>query len=649
MHVDQIIRSSDDDKYRVLDYLLSTRNVSNIRDLPLIPVVDAKMVALSSPSTDVGTTYTMLTRSEFNVFGACDDSAIPLHLLPPNVADVLRDCRPTLLNVTLLTVPRIVEYLSQYATRSDLHLSLDPPTVQWFSRFWVWVGTYEHHRELLPKIRNLFVLPSTKGLRKAEAPLFKSRDEHPAYTRAYASIGVPFLSHQLSDVAHAFLRRHDLLKLVSDIPSLLDSLPPTPPSPSQPQLDCPDILKHLANNMPEHFAPEIIVKLKQLPIFPILDSSNPVVPQWGPIPPGVSIRSVGKPNIVPVIDGLVFLGLDTIAPGIVKHLEPDHPRPLSDDDLVALAVRHMATQQQRLQLTVLRYISRGRSRIPPLVIDNLCAQAFVLSEDGRSCLPGDVVDPESELAALYSGNYFPARSTPSEQEIVRHLRTLGVLRAALSLEVVKERIEFISTNTSLPDSVRFARHLLSLLGRSNMDFSKIDGIAEQKWLPTNRGLCSASECRYGKLVSSALFDRVLATLENYTIPPSLQTALGWDGPLPLDLIIEQLDLVLTPGSNCDDVVKILKEFGRQQWNAVEIAELERLTRDRLWIPTTNGTLTDIRSAVLEFSPTMLNSGFHQVRMDLKVDELLRKMGCTDRLVASLYPNHVLLKKFSVLR
>jgi len=649
MHVNQIIQSSDDSKYRVLDYLLSTRNVSNVRGLPLIPVANGEKVALS---TDGGVTYTMLTRIEFDVFGPCDDSAIPLHRLSTNVADVLRDSGPNFLNVKLLAVPRIVEYLSQYSTRSYLQFSggsLDLVALRWFSGFWVWMGTYKHQDELFPKIRSLLVLPSTKGLRKAEAPLFKHRDEHPAYTQAYSSIGVLFLSPQLSDVAHAVLGHYGLVKLVSDIPFLLDSLPPTPPSPPHPQYACPDILKHLAKNMPEPSTSEIIQNLKRLPIFPIFNHSTPsVVPQWGPIPDGVSIRSVGKPSFVPIVDGLIFVGLDTIAPAIVKYLEPDHRRPLSDDELVALAVTHMAAQQQRLQIAVIRYISRGRSMIPPLVIDNLCAQAFVLTEDGRLCSPGNIVDPESELSSLYSRNYFPARSTLSEQEIVRYLRSLGLLKSTLSLEVVKERIEFISTNTSLPDSVDFSWRLLSLLERSNMDFSKIQGIAERKWLPTNRGLCSASECRHRNLVSSALFDRVLATLESSTIPPSLQTALGWDGPPPLNLIVEQLNLVLTSGTNYDDVVEIVKEFGLRQWDDVELAELEKATRNRPWIPTTNGTLADIRSAVLEFSPTMVNSGFHQVRMDLKADELLRKMGCADRLVSSLTQIGVI-EPFSVLQ
>jgi len=137
-------------------------------------------------------------------------------------------------------------------------------------------------------------------------------------------------------------------------------------------------------------------------------------------------------------------------------------------------------------------------------------------------------------------------------------------------------------------------------------------------------------------------------LESSTIPPSLQTALGWDGPPPLNLIVEQLNLVLTSGTNYDDVVEIVKEFGLRQWDDVELAELEKATRNRPWIPTTNGTLADIRSAVLEFSPTMVNSGFHQVRMDLKADELLRKMGCADRLVSSLTQIGVI-EPFSVLQ
>jgi len=83
---------------------------------------------------------------------------------------------------------------------------------------------------------------------------------------------------------------------------------------------------------------------------------------------------------------------------------------------------------------------------------------------------------------------------------------------------------------------------LRLLGTNDMDFSQLQGISDKKWLPTNRGLCW-----HAALTPLALFNQVLAILESFIILHSLQTILRWDEPLPVGLLIRQLDCLLNFG------------------------------------------------------------------------------------------------------
>ncbi len=638
--VDQIANATEKEQGTVLDYLLSTRNVANICRLPLIPIASGSKVSLTSIEPNTQLFHTLLARDEFEIFGSCDDTSIPLHLLPRNVADALRDLGPQSLNVKTLEVSRIVEYLSQNPNLLNLYISevkTDPKAVRWLSDFWVWMDRYEHKDALLPRIQNLFLLPSTNGLRRVESTLFKLLMEHPTYPRSYLSVGIPFLAPELTPAAHKVLESHSLVKRISDIPALLDALPLTTATPSPSSLECENILKHLGSNLYENIGSERIQHVKRLPIFPILTfpvvaddgqlARNVPVTNWAAIPDGHSIRSVRRSTtFVPSIEDVSFVALDHIAPAIIRFLEPSHPRTLSEDDLVEYAVKDMSTQPDHVRVAVLEYVAQNKSRIPPFIVDMLRTKAFVLANDGSYCKPGDIVDPDSPISSLYLGSgCYPARETALQAAVVRYLKAIGFMKASLTQEIVKERIDFISSD----GSIGLARNLLALLETSSMDLSQVQIDLEAKWLPTDRGLCGAKECRHGVLSSSALFDKVLAVLEPYRIPQSLQIALDWDKPIPFEVLVKQLDLVLASEKDYDTVVEIIKEFGQRQCTDEELASLEEVIRDRSWVPTTDYTLADTKSAVFKFSPTMLNSGFSQVKLDLKSERFLRRMGCAD--------------------
>jgi hypothetical protein len=213
-----------------------------------------------------------------------------------------------------------------------------------------------------------------------------------------------------------------------------------------------------------------------------------------------------------VIDKVSFVGLDSIVPALVKFLEPSHPNPMSENDLVELAVENFTTQPEHLQLTLIRHITSHRNRIIQDIIHKLSKQAFVLAEDGVRRVPGEIVDPGSEVGQLYIG--CPAHlPSSSSLEFVQCLKSLRLLRNQLNSKIVAEQVGYISSRHTSEDACSNARTLLSLLGSSNLDFSQVKGVSEKKWLPTNRGLCSADECRHGALTPLALFDKVLSILE----------------------------------------------------------------------------------------------------------------------------------------
>ena len=640
-NIDEITRASDEDHKLLLEYLLSTKNILNICGLSLIPTANGEKVAISDARG--GPVYTMLTRSEFEIFGSCDELSIPLHRLSPNVEDTLLLLRPGSVNVQRLTVPRIVEYLSMYSVRLGLDGRLNVSVVRWLSKFWEWMDRYEYKGELFRQIRNFLLLPSMKGPRKAESALFKLRGEHPAHTGGYLAIGVPFFAHDFSDVAHDVLQRFGLVKSIWDISALLDSLASIDIA-TVPRTSYESILKHLSLRLDESVDQERIQLLRSLPIFPVLTCAmtgkrSTVATSWTSIPQGHLIRSLGRPKFVPLVNGISFVGLQEIAPGMDKFLKPSYPDPTSENDLIELAVENFTTQPEHLQLTLLQHITHNKNRIFPSVITKLRSQAFVLAEDGEYHAPGDIVDPKSDIGPLYIGcpEYRPSSVGDFWPEMLLCLRLLGCLRVHLTPDIAAERIEYISSRHTSDEALLIARSLLLLLGSSNIDFSLVQGIAEKKWLSTNKGICSAEMCRHAAITAPALFDKVLAVLgRNFAIPPSLQTALGWDKPLPIKLLIEQLNRVLHSELAYDVVVEIVREFGRRQWSDDDVASLEKIVRDRQWIPTTDGVLADVKSSVFKFSSMMLNSGFYQIRADLKAECLLQRMGCTEQYVSLMH-------------
>lgn len=89
--VEKVAQASESDEALLLDYLLSTKKVLNICDLPLVPLANCQKLTVSNAPNN------MLMRAEFDIFGPpCDDTFIHLHRVPLHVADALLESRSSI-------------------------------------------------------------------------------------------------------------------------------------------------------------------------------------------------------------------------------------------------------------------------------------------------------------------------------------------------------------------------------------------------------------------------------------------------------------------------------------------------------------------------------------------------------------------------
>lgn len=628
-----------EDTFVILEYLLSTDNVLNIVGLPFIKTVSGRVAVLTALNSQPPKTYTMLDRGEIGVFGSCDDdSIVTLKDLPSHVAKSLQSRGPKFINVENLGSERIVEYLTLYPTRLVLERA-----VRWLSIFWVWMSTYSDRTDLYSKIKHLFILPTTHGLKTAETLLFKSRGEHPVNIQHLSSLGVVFLDAGVSEPAQAVIASHGLLKIINqDIHTLLDSLPSDPSTLSLDKGAPLHILRFISARAPAacasqgSFNEDQIQRLKKLPIYPVLVSSDTTSPiyNWTSIPDGYSIRTTVRPSFLPVIEKIVFAEAQLLTSSLLGYIQPDHSYPLSEAQFLALTFEHFTAQSTSLQAVVLQYVVNRQRQLPPSLLSSLVEIAFVVSIDGSKRKPGEVVDPASPIACLFEGD--SARQVRmvngSEQAIVRSLQSMRLMQHTLTISMIEERIGFISDNHSSPSSINLSRSLLAVIQSTHFDCSGLSLVPGQKWLPTDRGLCVPEECRDGERNRRDLFDEVLGVLEQgIQIPHSLRSAFNWDRPIETTTIIKQLDQVLNKiqvDDTHEKVVEIIKELSGRDCSDSDLVTLRSITAERKWVPTSSGQLA--RTIDTVFSLSVAEAGFEQVLyISTKARKFLFDLGCSE--------------------
>ena len=633
-----------------MEYLLSTGDINNIGNLPVVPLVGGRKVALVPTHSKPLSRHTLLERLEYDVFGACDDNAIALAHLPKAVAELLREYGPSYVNVEHLTSEKVIKYLDLHPNRLGLNLSTvetDALAVKWLSAFWVWFNESALKDELFPKLRKVYLLPCTAGLKTAERPVFQMVGEHPNLVQDLMMFGVPFL-HSTCDVpAQNILAKHGLLKKINNIHALLEYLSSCSyEAIALDETKAQLLLNHIASCLPAscsshgRLSREMQKTLRRLPVFCLVttDGHN-ITAKVIHIPIGSTVRGIVSTSsraILPRISHTVYIDLSNGPRQILPYLEPNQPDPMSHDQLLSLAIEHLAEQPQRLQATILEHIIDHRHSTPPSILQKLRQRSFVYTIDGTTHAPNDVIDPSSSLVALFpqSNDRLARTSNKVEKLIVDYLSYLDLLQSSLTGDIIKERIQYVSRRTE----PLVAKALLKAIRSSSFDCRSIDIDLHARWLPTAQGLLNSSECRPSSFLEDemSLFDQVLHVLEDgITVSASLRVALGWDRPIPFDILVKQLDRVLTKNMT-RKVSPIIRELSKRELSVSDLNALRGVTSTRGWIPQSGQPNVLISTADAVISHPIKKAGFLQISATLldrrEVESFLRRMGCSDKYV-----------------
>ncbi|KAJ7475161.1 hypothetical protein B0H11DRAFT_2034382 [Mycena galericulata] len=665
------------DRAALLQFLLQSHQLENIVGLPLIPLVNGEFSALARYGPGEPT-RTMMDQVECDVFKSLDASAVSLPLIPSHLRDVFRLVGPTVLNVAVLSPEKVASYLASSPLGFDLSQrhegKLDDIVVVWLTAFWRWLGTWSARDQLFPLIRSLCVVPTYSGLEALEVGVFSELGAEPSLVSIFRQLGLAFLHPAFSAAARTGLTQYPkVLKGLADIHLVLDRIKYGQSlrlekgeayALSKHVLDC---VLQLGGQRP--LDEDQRRKLRSLPIFPLVTPTIPSMsekspsvlssfklpslhkksksislPNLGYIVEGTTVLGIpgGNKVLLPVVDSVAYLDGSNVDLTLLPQLAPSNSTALSSVDILALAVEHFSQQPKSLQCALLDYMVRSRDSLPPNLLKSLHKSAFILVLDGTLQSPEHVIDPtKADLVAIYSESKDRIPLTlPDDLLILRHLRTLGLLPATLNVDMVAERIQFISTSSK---STALATQLMTMLYTSNLDCTSLQIPLEAKWLPTNRGLVSRGEC-FDIVKRPELFDEVFAVLDRgILLSVSLRTALGWDEPISIPVLNNQLRAILHSGrASTLKLDSLIREFSARALSEADVTEISKITAHTAWIPISSGRLAPTNYAV--FSSTFGLAGFHQIPFTLadraQVRNFLLRMGCTERPSSAVLVNEL---------
>jgi sacsin len=340
---------------------------------------------------------------------------------------------------------------------------------------------------------------------------------------------------------------------------------------------------------------------------------------------------------VPQIPNTTWINLRSISQDILQYLDPNYPSPLSGSDMQELMLTHFQSQASEAQLAFVHYLVSNDGSVSLKTLRRLEGIEFVLARDGKSRAPKDLVDPEAPLSRLFPGNSssLPDTSESHLRTLVDNLRTLKLFINKLSLDILYDRIHFVSSNQSA-ESEQLAKVLINFVSRLRFDCRHLfDSTLSRdlKWIPTLTGLQSPLSCRdasshHGK---THLFDEVMPMVNSDVhVGHYLRKAFLWDDEVPFEVISRQLAKVLDcPEPSYRKVRAIVDHLARQTFGGNELFCLRELLRDKKWVPTREGCLVSVPFALLggEDIPAV---GFYLVVFETHLHEFLRNMGCVDR-------------------
>ena len=584
----------------------------------------------------------MFEKDELEIFSGCENDPIALHLLDKSLATILWTRGPSVLNVQPLTPQTVVSYLTMDSSPISPILQTNNVSydiVTWLSRFWAWIGSWRLKDQLFPLIQGLPLLPSSNQLKKTGSPIYTKLGVHPTLIFALHKLGIPFFHHDFSAPIQRVVSSFRPLSDLNSISDLLDSLDADHVSTLT--LDngvAQMLLKHFSRAHGGPLSNLQRQKLKKIPIFPLKQAgTRDVTTVWRSIPDDTMIRSVimGTLWMLPVVQDTVFVDGMLVESSFLSILDPDTGGSLTMQDVLKLSIQHFPAQSIQTQVTFMEYMAEYRDSISPAVFSQLRQTRFVVVLDESVQAPENVVDPQSVIAPLFlqNDNRFP-RMTDKTEALVKGLQLLQIMQNTLTTDIVRERIQFISSAgmTSENAIVELSRRLLRLLYRSHFDCADLKIHRNLKWLPTLEGLLHPASCHDEGSHQKELFDHVLSLVEpSIRISPSLRESLGWNQPLPIEVLANQLSEVIN--LQLDEARKkieiLIKELSQRELANKDLDLLHAAIANRPWVPVPGGKLADTSHAV--FSGASSKAGFYEIPFVQKHQRtFLLRMGCSEK-------------------
>jgi hypothetical protein len=647
----------------LIEFLLSTNELSNIVDLPVIRLTDESRVSLSKKDINQEL-HVLMSAADVAIFGAYDPSAIALDALPSVARGILRSNGPIELNVMPITAIHVEKYLYLISDQFSLKNGNRPDStvVAWLSKFWEWFGEQPFKKELYILIGSFYLIPTAEG--DLECPqngiVQFALESSNTLQLAFSLLNVPLLSDAISHAARRSLVESGCVKDPNDVNHIL-SRATLDHEPSFDSETSEVLLEHFISSIPVSCQNSNLSGAQQhlfrsLPIFPLLFSSPSqiggytVILKQGAIPGGSSIVGVKNMGLLPIVQDIVYLDGSLVdlsilrfLPAISLYYQEEYESP--SWRILSLAVEHFPDQNKDLQLDFLEYILSRPNDTTVELSDRLKRKPFILACDYSFRAPVDIVDPDSDIGRLFenSSPRLPSLLDETDRRLVKAMRDLKLLENRLTSEMVLDRISYIDSHViehPLSSEVYgFACQLLNLMG----DVTYICSVQfhdDLHWLPLRNGKIAApSECRDG-LCCPELFDEVLGLVKFDVASTSLRKALGWDKDIPLHVIRCQLKKVAMK-SEYEKLVRIILHLSERDISPTDIDDLQEYMDDEPWIPISeNCIMTPDRVVIVpnHVLAKRLPIGFFAPQGILekeRVQEFLGRIGCLKQCVSSI--------------
>ncbi|KAH9939666.1 uncharacterized protein BXZ73DRAFT_43603 [Epithele typhae] len=627
----------------IINFLLQSNDLTQLVDIPIIPLVSGRFTDLRGRSRG-SPIHVLFDAQDEEIFGQFDSDAIALDRLPPKAKKLLIENGARLVNVNKLNKAQTLQYVRAAQKQSGTWAW--STTRDWFALFWTWIADCSFSGELVTGIKTIPTLPTTSGRLRCTGDVdvfVNSIDLSQSRRNVLSSCGITFLDPAVSS---PFLLGHcpKLVKYASSPGDLLDAWHAAP---------LQNVPGDIADALRSHLA-EILRRssvrlsqpqktaLRNLPIHPILTSSNHTV--MSPLSASRALycitRPAGLPFPLPHLPDGIFVHASTDEQRLLEEIDyQSATHPLSERQVFDLAVEHMEQQTPEVHRDVLRYVSDHRRPLLNTVESRLKAASIVrVGINGALTLPPqEIVDPSSALNSNYpplNRDAEPFLGAPVNVRITELLSSLRLLKRDVDADFISDRIQQIASLPSDSTVAHYAaRSLLASLDKSRYDCTDVKYDHQAAWIPTSQGLKRPSESR--DTSKATLYNSVLHILDLHLHSESLRTLLGWNQPVPLEVIMQQFRHIVSTTTEERYYFDLVCEFGRRYMglSSVQLDALRQEAQDKAWVLIEGGKMV-VPPAHAHFDDIVRLPGFARVSMEIVnrdgVRQFLQTMGCSNR-------------------